>query len=61
MKQTKTKLNGLLTSDRTLEISCIKDELYDDSNSDSSDSENEESLDNSDSDSNSDSFRFKFR
>tara|TARA_Y100000739_G_scaffold80590_1_gene68535 strand:- start:43 stop:786 length:744 start_codon:yes stop_codon:yes gene_type:complete len=56
MKNTKTKLNGLLTSDKTLEISCIKDELYDNSDSDDSDSCDEESLDNSnDSDSNSDS------
>lgn len=56
MKLTKTKLNGLLTSDKTLEISCIKDELYDNSDSNDSDSCDEESLDNSDdSDSDSDS------
>lgn len=54
MKLTKTKLNGLLTSDKTLEISCIKDELYDNSDSNDSDSCDEESLDNSD-DSDSDS------
>ena len=45
MKLTKTKLNGLLTSDKTLEISCIKDELYYNSDSNNSDSCDEESLD----------------
>ena len=33
ISKSQPKLSGLLTSDRTLEISCIKDDLYDNSDS----------------------------
>ena len=53
ISKSQPKLSGLLTSDRTLEISCIKDDLYDNSDSDSSsedlDDSSEEDLDDSNS------------